>query len=142
LLKITKLGAYQQTGSLSVLSAGRIVLLQDGWSVFLIHPLLGVGNYYTENFQLSSLDNFGIIGGGLLILISMIPVYHFAIKQFFTRDRITYVTSLLGILFLVDSIFEAESPFGPGVRCFILWLLIGYAYGREGMNRKLEPSKL
>ena len=93
---------------------------------------LGTGYLFIENFYAINLLNLGIIGS--------IPLFTFLLWSYricFQNPNlpILFLTKMLFILYFFNGLLEAESPFGPGTRCFLLWFLLGYSLG---FSRKLK----
>lgn len=128
LMQVTGIESFMQSGDLDRLSAGRMSIFDGGLSLFKAHPFFGVGHTYVENFQLSVLVHFGLAGGSILLLLSFIPLYKFAIRNRLHPDKLVQTISLLVLSLTINSLFEEESPFGPGVRSFITWFLVGYGF--------------
>lgn len=138
IMQVTRIDQVFIYGDIDNFSAGRMELNARAWESFLNKPLFGNGVFFTESFQLSVLVNYGVIGGGIVLLMSIIPVIEFAVKKRFSNNRVVIATTLLIVLTFVISFFEEQAPFGPGVRSFIMWLLAGYCMANEA---KLEGNE-
>ena len=90
---------------------------------------------------LTVLLSYGVIGGLPILLFSLFPLYIGMKNIKYLKYRVfCSVIMSLGIVMWVNGIFEEQSPFGPGVKCYFLWLVtglfLGYkrrikSYGRE-----------
>lgn len=98
---------------------------------------IGNGGQYLEIFYLAALVSYGLIGGGLLILLAFLPI-RIAIKNFNIKKNLNMnrLTIVLNIMFLINAIFEELTPFGPGVECYFLWLITGLYLGLN--SRSIE----
>ena len=77
-----------------------------------------------ESIILTALLEFGIIGGGIILLMAFWPIY-WLVKFLGRYDKHYLMFSSIAIVYIVNGVFEQLSPFGPGVKCFFLWFLIG-----------------
>lgn len=103
--------------------------------------LVGTGGTYIEAMPLTVLLSYGVIGGLPILLFSLFPLYIGMKNIKYLKYRVfCSVIMSLGIVMWVNGIFEEQSPFGPGVKCYFLWLVtglfLGYkrrikSYGRE-----------
>ena len=110
---------------LNDLSSGRA----DEWMNFLSdweNPFLGQGRCKRESLILTSLLEFGILGGITIMLIAIQPLLF--VKKWYKRLR-TDVNFLIlfsvALSYTINGIFEQLAPFGPGVKCYFLWFLYG-----------------
>lgn len=120
IFKSLNLGKYAGN-DINKFSSNRIELWKEAIAIFEEYPLFGVGNYYVDNSYVSILTESGIIG---FLIIETIWVCRIVtnFKQL-TRDRIYGGLSVcLTFFYIVESIFEAFPPFGPGVSSMFLWL--------------------
>ena len=44
-----------------------------------------------------------------------------------SKKTVRMAAYVLYMSFLINALFEAYPPFGPGVKCFILWMVYGFA---------------
>lgn len=102
----------------------RYNLMKEGYKAFEREPIFGSGYRFVENFYLINLFNLGIVG--------FIPLFLFLswttfLIFYLPKNEITSLNRMLFVLFFLNGALEAESPFGPGTRCFLFWLLLGYS---------------
>lgn len=91
----------------------------------------GTGGTYLESMPLAVLMSYGVMGGIPVLLYSLFPLY-VGIKNINKRQdyRIFCHTIIsLGLVMWINGIFEEQSPFGPGVKCYFLWLATGIFLG-------------
>ncbi|WP_322458462.1 O-antigen ligase family protein [Clostridium perfringens] len=111
---------------LDSISSGRIQHLKLFIPSFKENWLIGNGGIYLESFPLAALSSYGIIAAGLLFIFAFVPiiiVFKNRKNNYFIRLR--KIILLISIVMIINSIFEELSPFGPGIKCYILWLLTG-----------------
>ncbi len=94
--------------------------------------LIGNGGMYLESFPLANLYSYGIIGGIPVFLLSIYPTIEILknkSKSPIKYKRIVTVIFVLNILLWINGIFEELAPFGPGVKCYMVWMLTGLYLG-------------
>ena len=104
------------------ISSGRISILREFPKLIENNWLMGKGALYFECFPLSAIIQFGIIAGSLLIAISLLPLIKSMPKK---KNEIWNILFLLSVGFIIDGLFEGLAPFGPGIKCYFLWLFFG-----------------
>ncbi|GEM_PF-4890870 len=117
--------------NLDKLSTGRMQLNNRAIEIFFQHPFVGIGSAYTENFQLSSLAQYGVMGALPILVLSLIGLWEFLIKSKVKKDDFVKMLGIIFVTALVISTFEELAPFGPGTRFYMMWLLTGYYYGAK-----------
>ena len=124
-LIIQKLLFNNKTDVDSIFS-GRISLVFYGF----IENNLFVGNqsFYVDCMPILLLINFGIIG--FILFLPFLGLPFFAIFKHKHKILVTVCIALL-ILYYINSIFEGFGIFGPGTKCFILWLFIGFSFSTK-----------
>lgn len=128
---------YTQGYNVYMMTSGRSEHLSIFMQKFSEKPIIGVGYFWLESFPLCMLMQFGIIGCIPMFLIALSPLI-WSLKQFILikkdlNDIIT-LTMMYSVIFITNGFFEAASPFGPGVKCFVLWLVFGYSLGINNRN--------
>ena len=48
---------------------------------------------------------------------------------------------LLNILLLTNGLFEELSPFGPGVKCYLLWMITGIYLGLKVKKERIKINE-
>ena len=123
IIKGIVLGA-RDSSDLNSISSGRF----DMWLMFpqliLGHELFGIGKFYTESFPLDVWLQYGIFIGSLLIVVSVWPII-WGFKHLSKKDPINLSFLIIASSYWVNGLFEQLAPFGPGVKCYMLWLLLG-----------------
>lgn len=118
------LGGRNST-DLNDISSGRMSEWQSFWKDFSENPYFGHGRMKRESLILTSLLEFGMIGGGCILCIAVWPFYWAQNYLKKSRDEYYLMFSSLAIAYVSNGVFEQLAPFGPGVKCFFLWFLMG-----------------
>ena len=130
--------AGRSATNLNDLSSGRAIEWQNFWSDLGDDWLLGHGRMKRETLVLTSILEFGFPLGCLLIYLGFYPLL-FGLWNFrrVSKERILYMT--IAVCYVSNLFFEQLAPFGPGAKCFLLWLLIGiFAARTPNMERLIE----
>lgn len=101
--------------------------------------LVGTGGTYLESMPLAVLMSYGVLGGIPVLLYSLFPLY-IGIKDANKRKdyRIFCHTIIsLGLVMWINGVFEEQSPFGPGVKCYFLWLVTGVFLGYKKRRKEM-----
>lgn len=116
--------------SLNTISSGRIGHLLIFIENISQNWIVGNGGMYLESFPLSLIISYGILGSIPVFILSLIPLFSCfgrgKNKEILFLRKIVFMTSMI---MLINSIFEELSPFGPGVKCFMLWVMYGLYKG-------------
>lgn len=119
--------ANRDASNVDDVSSGRVVLI--GWALakFEQSPFLGAGNFYIDCFPVSIIGQFGIIGA--IIVFTFIGYIFRKNLRTLRSDKFFYQVSFLmyGSI-LINALFEAQPPFGPGMKCFMVWMVLGFAF--------------
>lgn len=119
--------AGRDPDSISSLSSGRTDLIEITIRRLSETPFVGLGNYYIDCFPISALANYGCIIGFVLIIISLYP-FIFALRSLKNSPYLydfCFTLAVLAGAFALNSLFEGLPPFGPGIKCYILWYFFG-----------------
>lgn len=125
--------------NLDDLSSGRLTIIHDIWNEYLSSPILGLGNTYIDCMPISILIQFGILGF-IFVFIFLYKVYTIALK-ISKYSKIGECAYLLFISYMVNSLFEAQPPFGPGAKCFFVWMFLGFGMAQYIKNPKKVSLK-
>lgn len=118
--------AGRDTGNLNDLTSSRLSEWISFPKLFSQYFWIGAGRYKIESFPLSVLVQYGFLGGIFLICCALWPVV-FSVRQIRYSEK--WITLLLiSASYFVNGLFEEVAPFGPGVKCYFLWLLFGLMY--------------
>ena len=125
----------KDASDLNDVSSGRITMIEDFPKMFAQRPILGHGRNYVECMQLNALIEVGLLGGIPINILALAPIVD-AFKSYRKYKKpIDYLLLIVGICYYINGVFEQLSPFGPGVKCYMLWLLFGLSVSwREKYN--------
>lgn len=132
--------AGRDANSISSLSSGRSDLIVNTLDLLSEKPFVGIGSYYIDCFPVSAWANYGYIIGTILIFISVYPLVSSMrnLKSDLNTYNLCYTVMVLAAAFSLNSLFEGLPPFGPGIKCYIVWFLFGVLcnYYNEGNNEE------
>lgn len=114
----------RDSSDLNSLSSNRVILFAIALKLIPNHPWIGSGEYYVDCLPLNLLTEYGIIG--LTIVLGFLWYLFRSLNQK-VKTPILMVAYVLFVAFVINGLFEAYPPFGPGVKCFILWMFYGFA---------------
>ena len=107
----------------------------DGW-------LFGYGRMKRESLILTAFLEYGIFFGMLILVLAAYPLY-FALRKLPKQRPERTLLVCVASCYLVNGIFEQLAPFGPGVKCFFLWFLLGIlASPSKDAQTKSKQSQL
>lgn len=121
---------------LAAASSGRT----DEWAAFLPNlqgkELLGDGVTEKESLIITAYLQCGVFMGTLIISYALWPLVWSLRRTSRTASKHMFLLLIVALSYFVDAIFEQLAPFGPGARCFWLWLLFGViiARGESGID--------
>lgn len=118
--------AGRNADNLNDISSGRSLEWVEFPALFEQHPFWGIGRCKRESLILTSLLEFGIIGGVPILLMAILPL-NFVFKAFSVmKNDPVFITFIVVVLvYLLNGVFEQLAPFGPGAKCFFMWFLYG-----------------
>lgn len=129
----------RDTHNLDDISSGRVREWQTFLADFSDKPFWGHGRMKREALILTSLLEFGVIGGGLILLIAFWPIYWSV--RYFNKNKFYLMFSSIAITYCLNGVFEQLAPFGPGVKCFFLWFMMGILISNKNFgNTNLEEK--
>ena len=125
LIVVNIIFANRDASSVSSLSSGRSELILKALRLIDDNWLLGVGDKYLDCMPIAILLQYGIIG--FFIVIAFLWVLSRKVIRLPQNNVINISAFLIFCSFILNSLFEAYPPFGPGAKCFPLWMLLGFA---------------
>ena len=127
----------KEGANIDTISSGRVNHFIIFLDEFPKNIWLGNGGQYLESFPLANLLSYGLIGGSILFLIALSPAYYLYINY---RNECNFSLRLsikvIFISMLVNSLFEELPPFGPGAKCYVVWMLLGLYLGINNFKNK------
>lgn len=128
--------ANRNMGNLNSLSSGRWYQIERGLEIFMDNPLFGAGKTYVDCFPVAMLSSFGLVG------FTIIFVFLFSIgKTICCLDKSNPIycsTFFLFFIYVINCFFEAHTPFGPGAKCFLVWMMFGFSSAELSMSYDKE----
>ncbi len=122
---------------ITAVTSERDILLKEAIGMIPDAFFWGYGEFYLDCMPLAMLIQYGIIG------VSIILLYLFQIgREVVSFDRskqLHLITFLLFGTLMINALFEAQAPFGPGMKCFIFWMFLGFSMAesrKESLERK------
>lgn len=117
--------AGRDRSDINSISSGRVGMINEFPSLFWDKPILGYGQYYVESMPLDAFVETGLFGGLCINVIALSPVLYSlrAYKRY--NKSFDYLLLIVSICYYTNGLFEQIAPFGPGVKCYFLWLLFG-----------------
>lgn len=121
--------AGRDLSDMNELSSERIYTLSEALEIIPQNLLFGIGNKYVDCMPISMTLQFGVFGA-LIVFVFLIALF-VKINRLDRNSNLHLATYLLFITMLINSLFEAQPPFGPGVKCFMMWMSIGFSFAYE-----------
>lgn len=112
--------------NLDSVASGRLTLMMHNVVRMPSNLIWGIGVEYMDCFPLMQVVQFGVFGAALVFWY-LIRVGILVCRRFNRHTPIGLCAFLLFWVFILNSLFEAQAPFGPGVKCFMLWMMFGFA---------------
>lgn len=130
----------RESNDMNDLSSNRIILMLIALPNIPKHPWIGVGDYYIDCMPFAMQLQYGVIG--LTIVFSFL----FCVFKSLRRQKglsVMHTTAyLLFMALMVNSIFEARSPFGPGAKTNIMWvfyaIVLAHQFNKERKRDKTQ----
>ncbi len=127
---------------LNTLSSGRIDHFKIFSENFKFNPFYGNGGLYLESFPLAILISYGIVGSLPIFILSISPlIIGFTHRRDYKYIEVRRLMILLNILLLTNGLFEELSPFGPGVKCYLLWMITGIYLGLKVKKERIKINE-
>lgn len=114
----------RSVSSLDELSSGRYSQWENFGEEFKNNWLFGQGSAARESLVLTALLEFGVVGGSLIFAMALSPLW-WCLRKFNRYNPLYLFFSSLAIVYITNGVFEQLAPFGPGVKCYLLWFLFG-----------------
>lgn len=130
--------ANRGSGDLDAISSGRASQWKNFYSQFKDSWLFGHGADAKESLILTALLEYGVMGGSLIFIMALWPlVWCMNSLKYRNIHYVLFVS--LALVYVFNGIFEQLAPFGPGVKCYFIWFLMGILKNnREKVELKYE----
>lgn len=117
--------AGRDSTDLNSVSSGRDEYIMEALGHVHNNLWIGIGDYYVDCMPVNVLVQYGLLG--LVIILSYIVSIWRKVCALNRDENLNIATYLLFFAFLINSLFEGFPPFGPGVKCFMLWMMLGFS---------------
>lgn len=131
--------AGRDVNDVNEVSSERIQTISEALEIIPDNILFGVGNKYVDCMPISMMLQFGFIG--FVIVITYIGILFRKIVKLDLQNNIHLATFLIFVAMVLNSLFEAWPPFGPGVKCFMLWMMLGFSLALESKPNRQGIAK-
>jgi len=130
--------AGRNSNDINDISSGRSGEWSNFFTDFSESPLFGVGKCKRESIILTSLLEFGLVGGIPLLIIAFSPLL-FILKysKYISGSNEFSIFLIIAITYCLNGVFEQLAPLGPGAKCYFLWFLYGIIGMRLYYNKRL-----
>lgn len=123
--------------NLDTISSGRMEHFKFFSAYFPEKWIAGYGSVYLESFPLAALISYGILGAVPIFILSFTPLYvSYKYRKEKQCAKLRTMIIVLSIIMLSNGFFEELAPFGPGVKCFMLWLTTGIYLGQVEKSKE------
>lgn len=129
----------RNTRDLDDLSSGRLSLMIFYIQMIPDNLFFGIGNKYLDCFPVVMVLQYGLIGA-LLVFFFLYRCAVYVNRQPKDFHTVGLALFLMFWVFMVNSLFEAQPPFGPGVKCFLLWMLLGFSLAENHKSDYLKQA--
>ena len=120
--------AGRNMSDLNDLSSGRLSIIRYGIDQIHNNLFVGIGNKYLDCYPIATILQFGLLPGIALWLIALIP-FLFSFRYIKINKNSNYemrlTLAVISVVYLLNGLFEALTPLGPGVKCYLLWFVFG-----------------
>lgn len=119
----------RKASDLNDLSSGRVVLISKCLEGISENFWWGNGNRYMDCMPIIMLYQYGLFGA-LMVFSFLAYIGYYVTCCIDRRTPTNLIVFLLFWCFVLNSFFEAQSPFGPGIKCFLLWVFVGFSLAK------------
>lgn len=116
--------AGRDTSNLNSLTSERFVEWQQFWDGMKDTPFFGHGRDKQETIILTALLEFGFIGGTIILIIAIYPLV-WGLRRKNMIEPLYIIFIAIALTYIQNGITEQLAPFGPGVKCYVLWFMMG-----------------
>lgn len=132
--------ANRDASSLDTISSGRGNLISEQLQKIPGNLLLGSGNDYMDCFPLMMIVQYGLIGASFVFSFLYITAKNIY-ERLKPRKEIYLAVFLIFWAGMLNSLFEAQPPFGPGIKMFLLWMCLGFSLAKYDKSVKKANLK-
>ena len=121
--------------NLNNISSGRVNEWTNFWNDMENAWILGQGKQKRESIILTALLEFGFIIGLMVLAVAVSPLVITCLKKRL-NTKLGTVTFCIALVYCFNGIFEQLSPFGPGVKCYFLWIMLGILLSKRDKRKE------
>ena len=129
--------AGRGSNDLNDITSGRIDEWASFWQDMEKSWLFGQGRQKRESIILTAFLEFGLPMGFLVLSIAVSPMI-LSCSKGRLNTKLGAITFCIALSYCFNGIFEQLSPFGPGVKCYFLWIVLGILLSKAN---KTETTK-
>ena len=122
------------------ISSGRSHEWENFFGEFMESPIIGHGRMKRESVILTALLEYGLFGGAPVLIYTISPLIYAIGKLDFKKIEVQSFL-LIAVTYIVNGIFEQLAPFGPGVKCYALWFMMGIFISSHMYDKKIATRK-
>ena len=126
------------TSNIDQISSGRVGFIDEALKLIPGHVLFGSGEYYVDCMPVNIFVEYGVVG--FIIIFSYLLMIAKKILRLNFESKLNLCALTLFLSNMLNSLFEAYPPFGPGVKCFMLWMILGFALSQENIMPLISPQ--
>lgn len=112
---------------LNMVSSNRISTIRELPELLNGKEFCGLGfPFYVDNVFANAIGTYGLVIGILVCLLAIFPVL--IIRRNYRRilfNKKNMYLQMIMLIYVFNGFFEGWAPFGPGAKCFLVWLLLG-----------------
>lgn len=122
--------------NLDDISSGRLSEWENFFSDFDgTRWLWGGGRTKRESLILTALLEFGLFFGGVIIYLAIKPLL-FSFTKASRASGYGKMFFCIAFCYFLNGIFEQLAPFGPGVKCYFLWMMYAILLSKRDANQE------
>ena len=124
--------AGRNATNINDITSGRVYLINEALRLINDYLFFGVGSYYLDCYPIAVILQFGLLPGIVLCIVAVLPLFFIIREIRYSENSYNIYISffIIVVTYLINGIFEALTPLGPGVKCYFLWLLYGILINR------------
>jgi len=116
------------------ISSGRMSMISSFPVLIQNNLFFGRGYYFIESFPLSTIVQVGIIGSTIIFSL-LFWVVGSVNTRFTASNPLDLSIIILFYSLMLNSLFEEQTPFGPGTKSFLFWLSFGFVLCKRRFSR-------
>ena len=131
--------AGRDSSDVNQVSSGRFFLIMTALPNIPKHPWVGIGDFYLDCMPIAMLIQYGIIGVAIVFFF-LYYIYKKLVKL--DKNNLLFSTAfILYMVMLVNGLFEARAPFGPGTKSFMLWMFVAFAFAKAELEAQSDTRR-